>query len=91
MLHILKSLQQIAQVAAMFSANDEILLTEEAVYAANSHHPVFPIIKSMKCSVLKNDAQARAMMNRVSPSLTVVDYEQFVQLTAYYDKSLTWE
>lgn len=91
MLHILKSLKQIAHVAAMLSDNDEVILIEEAVYAANSQHLAFSTIKAMQCNVLKNDAEARGVVNRISPSLTVVDYEQFVQLTACHDKSITWE
>ncbi|GAK18717.1 tRNA 5-methylaminomethyl-2-thiouridine synthase TusB [Vibrio sp. JCM 19053] len=41
--------------------------------------------------MLESDAQARGIANRISPSLTIVNYSGFVELTAKQDKSLTWD
>ncbi len=91
MLHIIKTVSALEDALALYSEQDVILLIEDAVYAANPQHQAFSQIKHSKVCVLESDIQARGMANRVSPSVTVVNYSGFVALTATYDKSLTWD
>lgn len=91
MLHILKSQQAILDAALVVSEGDTLLLIEEAVYAANPQHQSFPQLKGLSVFALQADLEARGISGRVSPSIEVLDYLGFVDLTAQNDKSITWE
>ena len=91
MLHIIKTVSALEDAVAMFSEQDDILLIEDAVYAANPQHQAFHHVKSAAVFALESDIQARGMGNRISPSVVVVSYSGFVELTVKQDKSLTWD
>ncbi|OOQ65415.1 sulfurtransferase complex subunit TusB [Vibrio parahaemolyticus] len=91
MLHIIKTVSALEDACALYSEQDAVLLIEDAVYAANPQHKAFSQIKHAAVFALKSDIQARGMANRIGPSVTVVDYVGFVELTAKHDKSLTWD
>ncbi|WP_070962840.1 sulfurtransferase complex subunit TusB [Vibrio sonorensis] len=91
MLHIVKTLQALEDASQYSGANDEWLLIEEAVYAANPLHRDFHFLKEKQVSVLEADVVARGMNNRLSPSVTLVDYSGFVRLTAAHPQTLTWD
>ncbi|MCA0937705.1 sulfurtransferase complex subunit TusB [Vibrio alginolyticus] len=91
MLHIIKTVSALEDALALCSEQDDILLIEDAVYAANPQHQAFSKVKHSNVYVLESDIQARGMVNRISPSVTVVNYQGFVELTANQDKSLTWD
>lgn len=91
MLHIIKTVSALEDAFALCGEQDDILLIEDAVYAANPQHQAFSQVKHSNVYVLESDIQARGMTNRISPSVTVVDYVGFVELTAKHDKSLTWD
>ncbi|WP_423839935.1 sulfurtransferase complex subunit TusB [Vibrio mytili] len=91
MLHIIKSVPAIQDAMAMYSEQDDILLIEDAIYSANPQHPAFHYLKKASTFVLESDIQARGMVNRISPSIQIVNYSGFVELTANQDKSLTWD
>ncbi|WP_321283299.1 sulfurtransferase complex subunit TusB [uncultured Vibrio sp.] len=91
MLHIIKTVSALEDAVALFSEQDDILLIEDAVYAANPQHQAFHHVKGTAVFALESDIQARGMGNRISPSVTVVTYTGFVELTVKQDKSLTWD
>ncbi len=91
MLHIVKTVSALEEAAALYSEQDDILLTEDAVYAANPQHRTFSLVKHTQLYALESDIQARGMSNRISPSVAVVSYAGFVELTIKQDKSLTWD
>ncbi|MDV6254143.1 sulfurtransferase complex subunit TusB [Vibrio sp. EA2] len=91
MLHIIKTVSALESAVAMFSEQDDILLMEDAVYAANPQHPAFHHVKNATVFALESDIQARGMGNRISPSVTIVSYTGFVNLTVKQEKSLTWD
>lgn len=90
MLHIVKSLSALNELAPLYKEGDQLLLVEDAVYASNVQHPMFSILKTFETLVLSADVQARGIQNRVSPSCTQVDFSGFVELTATHSNSLTW-
>lgn len=90
MLHIVKCALALQELNHAYQEDDKVLLIEDAVYMANAHHPMFTILKPMNVQVLEADAQARGILHRLSPSVAVVDYAKFVQLTAQHASSLTW-
>lgn len=90
MLHIVKSLTALNELVTLYSDGDQVLLIEDAVYASNTQHPIFPILKALEVFVLVADVQARGIQNRVSPSCHQIDYAGFVDLTAKQISSLTW-
>ncbi|EJG0913220.1 sulfurtransferase complex subunit TusB [Vibrio parahaemolyticus] len=90
MLHIIKTVSALEDAFALYSEQDAVLLIEDAVYAANPQQ-AFSHVKHATVFALESDIQARGMANRISPSVTVVDYVGFVELTAKHDKSLTWD
>ena len=90
MLHIIKTVSALEDAMPLCSAQDDILLIEDAVYAANSQHKASHL-KNRSVFVLESDIHARGIANRISPSLTIVNYSGFVELTVKQDKSLTWD
>ncbi|PFG55128.1 tRNA 2-thiouridine synthesizing protein B [Vibrio sp. ES.051] len=91
MLHIIKTVSGLEDAILVCSVHDDILLIEDAVYAANSQHRAFSQLKSSSVFALESDIHARGMANRISPSISVVNYLGFVELTAKQDKSSTWD
>ncbi|MFM2648739.1 sulfurtransferase complex subunit TusB [Vibrio diabolicus] len=91
MLHIIKTVSALEDAMPLCSAQDDILLIEDAVYAANSQYKAFSHLKNRSVFVLESDIHARGIANRISPSLTIVNYSGFVELTVKQDKSLTWD
>lgn len=78
MLHIIKTVSALEDAMALCIEQDDILLIEDAVYAANPQHQAFSQVKHNNVYVLESDIQARGMVNRISPSVTVVNYQGFV-------------
>ncbi|MGI9950010.1 sulfurtransferase complex subunit TusB [Vibrio hyugaensis] len=91
MLHIIKSVAALDDAMALNSEQDDVLLIEEAVYAANPQHKAFTKVKGPAVFALQSDIEARGITNRISPSITVINYSGFVELTAKQAKSLTWD
>ncbi|BDR12257.1 sulfurtransferase complex subunit TusB [Vibrio sp. STUT-A11] len=91
MLHIIKTVSALEGAVTLLSEQDDVLLIEDAVYAANPQHQAFHYVKSAAVFALESDIQARGLGNRISPSVTVVTYTGFVELTVKQDKSLTWD
>jgi len=91
MLHIVKTVQALEEVVQVIAESDQLLLVEQAVYAANSQHKAFSRVKGANTSVLVADAQARGIANRISPSVRRVDFDGFVELTVEQPNSVTWE
>ena len=67
--------------------NDHLLLIEDGVYWATKG--VAEALDSIPCSVslLKADLEARGVSNTLG---TVVDDNEFVNLTANYKRSISW-
>jgi tRNA 2-thiouridine synthesizing protein B len=91
MLHIIKTVSALEDAVVLYSEQDNILLIEDAVYAANPLHRAFRYIKNTSVFALESDIEARGITNRISPSVVVVSYSGFVELTVNQDKSLTWD
>ncbi|MFM2622046.1 sulfurtransferase complex subunit TusB [Vibrio owensii] len=93
MLHIIKSVAALDDAMALYSDSeqDDVLLIEDAVYAANPQHKAFSKVKGPSVFALQSDIEARGMSNRISPSIEVIGYAGFVELTAKQAKSLTWD
>ncbi|MGR5546868.1 sulfurtransferase complex subunit TusB [Vibrio sp. PNB22_2_2] len=91
MLHIIKSVAALDDVMALYSEQDDVLLIEDAVYAANPQHNAFSKVKGPSVFALQSDIDARGMANRISHSVRLISYEGFVELTVKQEKSLTWD
>lgn len=91
MLHIVKTVQSLTDVVKVAVETDDVLLVEQAVYAANPHHQEFATVKGLKVSVLEADVDARGIANRISPSIEKISFEGFVELTVEQPNSVTWE
>ncbi|PAU35394.1 sulfurtransferase complex subunit TusB [Vibrio coralliilyticus] len=91
MLHIVKSVVALEDVVKVYADGDALLLIEDAVYAVNPQHKTYPLIKGFNTFVLQSDLTARGILNRMSPSIEMVDYEGFVDLTSEQENSLTWD
>ena len=91
MLHIVKSVAALEDVAKVYIDGDVLLLIEDAVYSVNPQHKTYPLIKGLNSFVLRSDLAARGILNRTSPSIETVDYESFVDLTSEQENSLTWD
>lgn len=91
MLHIIKSVSALSDAVRLCQQHDELLLIEEAVYAAVAQHSAFHQLQGLSVSALESDLKARGIHQRISPSIMVVDYAGFVELTVKQAKSLTWD
>ncbi|MCW8335087.1 sulfurtransferase complex subunit TusB [Vibrio sp. SCSIO 43135] len=91
MLHIIKSISALDDMLALYAAEDDVLLVEDAVYVVNPQHQAFNRVKGLSLFALQSDLEARGIANRVSPSVSVVSYAGFVDLTAKQHNSLTWD
>ncbi|KUI97115.1 sulfurtransferase complex subunit TusB [Vibrio sp. MEBiC08052] len=91
MLHVIKTDAALKRVHPFYSAQDTILLIEDAVYAANPLHHAFELLKEKAVFVLKADAKARGICHHISPSTTMTDYLGFVELTEQHRSVMTWE
>ncbi|NRF33100.1 sulfurtransferase complex subunit TusB [Vibrio coralliilyticus] len=91
MLHIVKSVAALEDVVKVYVDGDALLLIEDAVYAVNPQHKTYPLIKGFNTFVLQSDLAARGILNRMSSSIEMVDYEGFVDLTSEQENSLTWD
>lgn len=91
MLHIINqspfnssALQNCIRVA---QAKDVILLIEDAVFAAID----FPAQKNeLTIYALESDIQARGLSEKISPSIQLIDYSGFVDLTIQHTPIQTW-
>lgn len=91
MLHIVKTDQALTEACRVFAPQDEMVLIEQAVFAANPQHHAFSLLQGRKVAVLQSDAQARGIVNRISSNVAIIDYSGWVDLTATHANSITWE
>lgn len=91
MLHIVKSAGAIEDVLKTYRDNDALLFIEDAVYVVNPQHRDYRLVKGINIAVLRSDLEARGILNRVSPSVEIIDYDGFVDLTVNQETSLTWD
>ncbi len=72
----------------------EILLIEDAVYAATAGSAAEPLLREamgrFKIHVLQPDAEARGMADRVIDGVNKVDYSGFVDLVAQNKNCQSW-
>ena len=71
----------------------DILLTEDAVYAATSgavSKQVQEAMKKFKFHVLQPDLEARGVADRVMDGINQVDYGGFVELVAKNENCQSW-
>lgn len=98
MLHIINkspfhtsTLQSALNIA---QAGDAVLLIEDGVYAATSGSAVESVVLQaagkVKFHVLKPDADARGLADRLLQGMTTVDYGGFVDLVAEHRTSHSW-
>lgn len=66
------------------ASGDPLLLLEDGVYAVLGELPQNPLY------ALQGDLQARGLMDKVPPQVTVVDYPEFVQLACEASAVQSW-
>ena len=96
MLHIIKHPRSLAEALLYSTESDDILLLEDAVYAALPEHKSHALIvdkRNVFC--LSEDAVARGLkLPKEATNLNevrLVDFMGFVDLTAKQAQSLTWD
>lgn len=93
MLHIVKHSRHLSEVLNYALADDCILLVEDAVYAVLSDHKNHLLIlntpQAFYC--LTADAKARGVIIPPKGDVKAADFSDFVDLTAQYSRSITWE
>ncbi|MCE0493477.1 sulfurtransferase complex subunit TusB [Vibrio salinus] len=78
-------------MASHYSHNDDIiLLIEDAVYCANPQHKYFKLLKSHSVYCLSEDIEARGLALFTGDNIQMVNYREFVKLTAQHPPSITW-
>ncbi len=92
MLHIIKTIAALQDARLFVSQQDAMLLIEDSVYAAISQHKDYVQGNDQySIYVLDEDAKARGIDARISPSIHVINYAEFVELTVEHSHSMTWE
>ena len=90
MLHIVTSVAALETARVCYHQDDELILIEDAIYAANRHHQAFNSLDGMTVFVLQNDVDARGVEKFIATSLSLVSYKEFVELSVKHKQSLTW-
>lgn len=91
MLHIVKSQTSVPMACTYCHSDDVILLIEDAVYCANSMHKNHNHLENKNIYCLAEDVEARGLTSLLSDSIQTVNYHGFVDLTARYTPSITWD
>ena len=79
------SATKLAELRAVLSREDALLFLEDGVYFAAAEE-VLASLPSQAFFFLEEDAAARG----IHPPARTVDYAGFVELTAQYERSVSW-
>jgi len=94
LLHLLnRSPQSIAvyrDLSEAFGASDQLLLIEDACYAALPAAGDLLEAFGGRVSVLEEDLVSRGLTGRVSPAIAVVDMKGFLALTETHERCVSW-
>ncbi|MEC5343868.1 sulfurtransferase complex subunit TusB [Brenneria populi] len=95
MLHTLSHSPYYCDIDALLRCvgpDDALLLLQDGVIAAlaDTHWANRLLGASIPLYVLKDDADARGVTERISSKFTLIGYNQFVQLTVKYSRHLAW-
>lgn len=79
-------------ILPLIDAEDDVLLIEDAVYAALIDSPAANFLSETAagCYVLYEDLAARGISDKVSPRFQIINYQYFVQLTVKHTQQFTW-
>lgn len=96
MLHIIKHHRSLAEALLYSTESDDILLLEDAVYAALPEHKSHALIADKRnVFCLSEDVVARGLtLSKEATSfneVTLVDFTGFVYLTEKQAQSFTWD
>lgn len=98
MLHIVKHYTSLAEVVALASQGDALLLVEDAVYAAIPNHKSHTLVleSTLPVYLLQPDLSARGLPhltldNPLDGRYKLIDFSGFVSLTVAHATSMTWD
>ncbi|WWP00986.1 MAG: sulfurtransferase complex subunit TusB [Candidatus Dasytiphilus stammeri] len=76
----------------MLSSDDEILLLQDGVIAALEGSRKLNSLQksSVNIFVLKDDVMARGLLSKISSSIVLVSYDEFVKLTVHHVNLISW-
>ncbi|MBY6198971.1 DsrH/TusB family sulfur relay protein [Vibrio hangzhouensis] len=86
MLHIIKSEAGYQQAKSYLQKGDDVLFVESACYLVGT----VEADKQWQCYFLKQDMDARGLMQGNDISAQVTDFNGFVELTERHIASTTW-
>lgn len=91
MLHIVKHYRSLDEAIANMLKNDDLLLVEDAVYAAVKGHKanLGLVAATISTYSLMADVEARGLI--LDSTQQTVDFVGFVDLTEKHSSSITWE
>ena len=76
----------LADCLRVYRQKDSLLLIEDGVYAVLKADK----LEGVRCYALIDAIDARGLRNRVSDALTLIDYDQFVDLTVEHKQLCSW-
>nr|WP_086940695.1 sulfurtransferase complex subunit TusB [Thaumasiovibrio occultus] len=97
MLHILTSSpfssRHLETCLRYSSHEDEIILLQDAVLAALNHSESAAMLAAFKGKVycLKEDAEARGVLDKLTQSVEIADMARFVCLTSEHSQQINWQ
>ncbi len=85
----------LASCIAISGTADAILLLEDGVLGALASSPCANALKQLstqgvKLYALLGDVKARGISARLNPAFTLIDYPEFVHLSASYQRVQSW-
>ncbi|MFC1236925.1 sulfurtransferase complex subunit TusB [Vibrio sp. F74] len=91
MLHIVKHYRSLDEATANVVEGDDLLLVEDAVYAAVKGHKAntYLVAATTAPYSLVADVEARGLLLEITQK--TVDFVGFVELTEKHSSSITWE
>lgn len=85
MLHLVSKAKSLESCLRVAQDNDVILLIEDGVETATQN-----IKSNLQFYALKSDLESRELLDKISPHIKLINYEEFVDLTLQHHPSQTW-
>jgi len=76
--------------ASLLMQGDAVLFIEDGVYYCLGQDCWPDLLTDVRVYSLREDMNARGILDRNATSAKLINYEQFVELCCKYDKTVSW-
>ena len=79
--------------ARLISDEDSLLLLGDGIYASVVGSKYLNLLDTINCKIyaLKEDCDLAGLENKISKGVAIIDYNEFVSLSAEHKKHIPWD